>query len=341
MTRKKRGKMWWHKDYKKKKKKKDWRKYKKDEATYNLIQENEVFIFLRYLPLATLFVCKNKDLWSGLGRPPLKLFDILVCLGIKEYFGKSLRRSMGIIKLCLKAANLRYIKVPCFKTLDNYYNNPDIKPLLDGLIEFTSKPLNKIEKFFATDATGETTSTASPWYNIRTGKKIRKRDHVMSHITSGTKLNVVTAVDVRTQKGGDNIIFRKQARGTAKNFTIEEHSGDSMYLCKENCDTIEELKGQPFFRPKSNTLVKSDGSYAWLRMMLYYYNHPIKAKRSYNRRSNVESTNSAKKRKIGSHVKSKNDTAKENEATIQWVDYNFTVLARAFYEHDIIPDFAG
>lgn len=341
MTKKKRGKMWWHRDYKRKKKKKDWRKYKKDEATYNLIQENEVFIFLEYLPLAALFVCKNKDLWSGQGRPPIKLLNILVCLGIKEYFSKSLRRSMGIIKLCLKAANLHYIQVPCFKTLDNYYNNPDIKPLLDGLIEFTSKPLNKIEKFFATDATGETTSTASSWYNIRAGKKIRKRDHVMSHITTGTKLNTVTAVDVKAKKGMDNIIFRKQARITAKNFDIEEHSGDSMYLCKENCDLIEELGGQPFFRPKSNTLVKSDGSYAWLRMMLYYHNHPIKAKRSYNRRSNVESTNSAKKRKLGSHVRSKNDTAKENEATTQWVGYNFTVLVRALYEYDIVPEFAG
>ena len=96
----------------------------------------------------------------------------------------------------------------------------------------------------------------------------------------------------------------------------------------------------PFFRPKSNTLVRSDGSYAWLRMMLNYYNHPIKAKRSYNRRLNVESTNHAKKTKFGSRVKSKNDTAKENESTIQWIDYNFSVLSRVYYGYDIKPHFA-
>lgn len=338
MKNKNRKKMWWHKKHKKRKKKK--KSYKKNERLYNLIQENEVFIFLRYLPRAALFVCENKSLWSGEGRPPCQLLDILICLGIKEYFGKSLRRSMGIIRLCIRAANLHYVTIPCFKTLDNYYNNPSIKPLLDSLIEFTSKPLNTIEKKFATDATGETTSTASPWYNLRMGKTIKKRDHVMSHITCGTKLNIVTAVDVRAEKGGDNVIFRKHVKRTAKNFTIEEHSGDGMYLCRENCDAVEEVGGKPFFRPKSNTLVKADGSYAWLRMMLYYYQHPIKAKRSYNRRSNVESTNSAKKRKIGSHVRSMNDVAKENEAMAQWIDYNFTVLARALYEHDIIPDFA-
>ena len=331
--------MWWHKDHKKKKKKRDWRKYKKDEATYNLIQENEIFIFLKFLPLAVLFVCKNKSLWQGIGRPLYNLYDILICLSLQQYFGKSLRRSMGIIRFVVKASNIS-VKMPCFKTLGNYLNNPSIKPFLDELFEITSKPLNHLEKFFATDSTGETTSTASSWFSIRSGKTIQKRDHITVHITTGTKLNAVTAITANAYEGEDNIIFRKHNKRTAKNFEIEEHSGDSKYLCKENCEEVESAGGKPFFRPKSNTLVKSDGSYAWLRMMLYYYNHPIKAKKSYNRRSNVESTNHAKKRKFGSHVKSKNDIAKENESTIQWLDYNFSVLSRAYYQFDIEPSFA-
>lgn len=207
MGKAKRKKMWWHKDYKKKKKKRDWRKYKKDEATYNLMQENEIYIFLRFLPLAALFVCKNKNLWQGIGRPPLNLQDILICLSIQQYFGKSLRRSMGIIRFVTKAANIS-IRIPCFKTLDNYLNNPSIKPYLNGLFEMTSKPLNHLEKFFATDATGETTSTSSTWYNIRSGKITEKKDHITAHITSGTKLNIVTTITVNAYEGEDNIIFR-------------------------------------------------------------------------------------------------------------------------------------
>lgn len=338
MGKKKRKKMWWHKDYKKKKKKRDWKKYRKDEATYNLIQENEIFIFLRFLPLAALFVCKNKNLWKGIGRPPHNLRDILICLSIQQYFGKSLRRSMGIIRLFTRAANIS-VKIPCFKTLDNYLNNLSIKPYLDELFGITSKPLNHLEKFFATDSTGETTSTASTWYNIRSGKTIEKKDHITAHITTGTNLNIVTAITVNAYEGEDNIIFRKHNQRTAKNFEVEEHSGDSKYLCKENCEDVESVRGMPFFRPKSNTLVSSGGSYAWLRMMLYYYNHPIKAKRSYNRRLNVESTNHAKKSKFGSRVRSKNDVAKENESTFQWLDYNFSVLSRAYYQFDIEPYF--
>ncbi len=336
MPKKRKKIMWWHKDYKRRKKKR--KSYKKDEARYNLIQENEVFIFLKFLPSAALFVCKNETLWKGEGRPPCKLRDILICLAIQQYFGKSLRRSMGIIRFVTHSANIPII-IPCFKTLDNYMNNHLIKPYLSALIEITSKPLSELEKFFATDTTGETTSTASTWFNIRAGRTAQKKDHVSAHITTGTLLNTVTAVTVNAYTGEDNIIFRKHNQLTAKNFEIKEHSGDSAYLCRENCDEVESVGGQPFFRPKSNTLIKADGSYAWLRMMLNYYNHPIKAKKCYNRRLNVESTNHAKKTKFGSHIKSKKDTAKEIESTIQWIDYNFTVLARAYYQYDIEPYF--
>lgn len=337
MPKKRKKIMWWHRDYKRRKKKR--KNYKKNEALYNLIQENEIFIFLRFLPLAALFVCKNHTLWKGGGRPPCNLRDIVICLAIQQYFGKSLRRSMGVIRFVTSASSIP-VKIPCFKTLDNYLNNPLIKPYLDEFFEITSKPLSELEKFFATDSTGETTSTASTWFNIRSGKTVEKKDHITVHITTGTLLNTVTAITVNAYAGEDNIIFRKHNRLTAKNFEIKEHSADSTYLCKENCDDVEAAGGKPFFRPKSNTLVRSDGSYAWLRMILNYHNHPIKAKRSYNRRLNVESTNHAKKAKFGSSVKSKNDAAKENESTFQWIDYNFSVLSRAYYAYGIEPYFA-
>jgi len=336
MPKKRKKVMWWHRDYKRRKKRK--KSYRKDEALYNLIQENEIFIFLRFLPMAALFVCKNETLWKGEGRPACNLKDILICLAIQQYFGKSLRRSMGIIRFVTRAAHIS-VAIPCFKTLDNYMNNLSIKPYLASVIEITSKSLNELERFFATDSTGETTSTASTWFNIRSGRTIEKKDHVTVHITTGTFLNTVTAVTVNAYEGEDNIIFRKHNQLTGKNFTIEEHSGDSKYLCKENCEEVESVGGVPFFRPKSNTLVRSDGSYAWLRMMLNYHNHPIKAKRSYNRRLNVESTIHAKKTKFGSYVRSRNDIAKENESILQWIGYNFSVLSRANYQCDIEPYF--
>ena len=284
-------------------------------------------------------MCKNESLWHGEGRPPCHLRDIIICLAVQQYFGKSLRRSIGIIRFVTSSAKID-VKIPCFKTLDNYLNNPATKIYLDKMFEITSKPLAELEKFFATDSTGETTSTASTWFSIRSGKDILKKDHITTHITTGTVTNIVTAVTINTYEGEDNTIFRNHNKITAKNFTILEHSGDSKYLCKKNCEAVESVGGTPFFRPKSNTQIKSNGSYAWLRMMLNYYNHPIKSRRSYKKRLNVESTNHAKKAKFGSHIRSKNDTAKENESSFQWLSYNFSVLSRAHYEFEINPYFS-
>ncbi|MFH1054004.1 MAG: hypothetical protein V1740_06320 [Candidatus Woesearchaeota archaeon] len=71
----------------------------RNEALYNLGQENEVFVFFEYLPRVAYFVCKNDSLWKGRGAPPVSLYDVLMNLSIKQYFGRSLRRSIGLIKV--------------------------------------------------------------------------------------------------------------------------------------------------------------------------------------------------------------------------------------------------
>src|SRR3989338_6025834 len=153
----------------------------RNESLYNMSQENEVFIFFEYLPRVTLFVCKNDILWKGVGAPPAALYDVVMNLSIKQYFGRSLRRSMGLIRMCKKAFNLRF-KVLCFKTLDNYLNNSSLKSYLNQVIRYTSNPLKYLEKNFATDKTGERTKTYSSWYSIRCNKETKKRDNINVHI---------------------------------------------------------------------------------------------------------------------------------------------------------------
>lgn len=330
------GKRWWKEKPKKKAKKK--KRYPRDESIYNLIQENEVFIFLDNLPSAVYAAVRNEDLWTGQGRPPKHLYDILICLAIKEYIGFSLRRSMGIIKLFTKAAGIK-VEIPCFKTLDNYLQREDIKPYLNKIIELTSDPFIAVDNKFATDATGTRTKRSSSWYDIRTGKKAKKKEHMMDHISTGVKSNIVTVVDTSMKKGKDNEIFREHVLETAERFDIDEWSGDSMYLARDNCNMVEQVGGKPFFRPKKNTTNKARGSYAWMRMMNYYEEHPRKSKKSYNKRSNAESTIFAKKSKFGDTVRCKDDIAMENEGQLKWIGYNFSVLGRAYYEFGIQPNF--
>lgn len=316
------------------------KRYPRDEATYNLLQENEIFIFLRYLPLAVNWVAGNESLWSGEGRPPKDLEDILTCLAIYRYFGFSLRRTMGILRL-LKKVGATHVSIPCFKTLNNYMNKAAIRPYLDDLIKLTSNPLAILEHFFSTDSTGVSTSCFSSWYSIRTRKKTKRRDHIMAHITTGTKLNAVMAADVKTKRGGDSVILRKHIKEVAKGFDVKEWSGDPAYLSRENCNAVAQVGGEPWFKIKSNTTARSRGSYAWRKTVRCFRERPEEADPKYHRRSNSESTISAKKRKYGDKVKAKKDVSKVNEEMLAWVDYNFSVLSRAYYEHGIVPDFAA
>jgi transposase len=308
----------------------------RDEALYNLAQENEIFIFFKYLPRVAYFVCKNDSLWKGVGAPPAKLYDVLMNLSIKQYFGRSLRRSIGLIRLMRKAFKLDF-KLLCFKTLDNYLNNPCVRKYLDEIIRYTSNPLKYVEKNFATDKTGERTHTRSSWYMIRCNKTVKKRDHLNVHITVGCELHPVVAFTALVEKGKDNNIFRKHIKEVNKDFDADIHSADAVYLSRENCTAVEEVGAKPRFHLKKGLTKKPKGHPAWKKMLNDAENNPEEYDREYHTRSNVECTNKAKKQKFGDYVLCKNDTAKEQESELNWCAYNFSVLSRAYYELDIEP----
>ena len=315
------------------------RRYLRDEALYNVIQENEWFFFFTTLPELVHAVVGNVDFWLQIGRPPVKAYDILICLLIwKRFPNMSARSAKGFLEF-LKHYGIINVKIPCFKTLCNYQANERIKYYLDRLIEVSSKPLNVIETCFATDMSGVRTNNFSSWFSIRTGKRIRKRDHMASHITTGVKSNIVTAVNSCVKKGRDNEILREHISMTAKNFRVKEWSGDGTYQCRENCTAVVEVGGKPYFKLKKNITKRPKGHPAWKYMVIESRNQPERYKKHYHKRSNVESTNASKKRRIGSCVKSKLDVAREQEEHIKWIDYNLLVLNRAMFEWDIESNF--
>jgi hypothetical protein len=104
----------------------------RDEGLYNLSQENEIFIFLKYLPDAVMHVVKNDSLWTRSGRPPKDLYDILVCLSIQYYINWSSRRSIGMIKLLCKFAKIS-VEIPSWRTLCRYREKEVLKVYLEDL----------------------------------------------------------------------------------------------------------------------------------------------------------------------------------------------------------------
>ena len=59
----------------------------------------------------------------------------------------------------------------------------------------------------------------------------------------------------------------------------------------------------------------------------------------YHKRSNIEATNAAIKRKFGETLKSKSPVAQVNELLAKIIAYNLTVIIHEMYENGIQPEF--
>ena len=233
--------------------------------------------------------------------------------------------------------NFPDVKVPCFKTLDNYQNNPTVSFYLDKIIEATAKSLSEIETRFATDATGEATFKYSTWYSIKVGKKLRRRDHLMAQVSSTVFLNAAIVVEVSDKENSG--LMPEHVEIVNRSFTIKHWSADSLYLTRDNCNSIRGKGGEAHIRIKSNTINNAKGSSEWKRTVTLQKNKDERELDELNLRQNAESTNSAKKRKFGSSTLAVNEWSQVNDIKLSWSDYNFTVLSRAYFEHDIIPKF--
>ena len=303
-------------------------RWPRDEVLYNEIQETEFLHFFDFVRYLTNCVCKGK-----------KMKNIISSMLIWHKFPNlSTRRARGLL-LLLKKFGIINFNIPCFKTLSNYRESNSIQIILDKLIEESSKPLSVIEHDFATDATGIKTKIFSSWYSLRCKKEIKKRDHLTVHITTGVKSNIVTAINVETKSGKDNLIFREHVDKTVKNFDTHEFSGDGRYWCKENCKKVVEVGAKPYFKVWSNWSGKSRGCMPWKMMNLEFKNDPEEYGKHYHKRSNVESSNMSKKMIHGSMVYSHLASARINEETLRWINHNIMVLNRARCEWKITPQF--
>ncbi len=314
--------------YKKKKKK----RYMRSESRYNLIQEHEFDIFIGNLP-ALVEIALIEILPSSISEAKFqRIYTALLALLLKRYAIKSYRRGMGFVRYIFRYS-FPNLKAPCFKTLNNYMLQGKTENVIDRVLFNSASLLSHIETSFSTDATGETTVVYSPWYSIRIGRKIQRRMHATSHITSTTLANMVVCVDVCP--GNDINIMIDHVHKTGESFTIIDWQADAKYLARKVCNAICKHKGKAHIRIKSNTTTKPKNSPEWKRMVLAQKNEDKKELDKLNKRQNVESTIHAKKQKCGDGTMAKVETAQVNDIKLSWLVYNGTQLSRLMYEFNV------
>jgi transposase len=308
--------------------------YPQQWAAYNSAQTHEKEKFLSLLH--ELCGGVNEPEETKMGRPRLSLRDAIFTACYKVYSTVSCRRFMTDLR---DAQENGYIeKTPHFNSVLNYLENPNLTPILRDLIIESSLPLKAVETDFACDSSGFTTSRFHRWFDHKYGKMRQEHDWVKVHIMCGVKTNVVTAVEIRDRNTNDSPMLPSLLATTKERFTVKELSGDKQYASAANFMAIQESGATPYIAFRQGITGRRTGG-AFARAFHYFCLNRQEFMAHYHKRSNVESTFSAIKRKFGDYVRSKTNTAMVNESLCKILCHNIVVLIHEAHELGIAPTF--
>jgi transposase len=274
---------------------------------------------------------------AGRGPKPIPLSDAVYGMAMKVYTTVSGRRATTDIEACAEAGHLT--KAPRYNTLFDYFEKPELAPLLTALVEESAAPLACVESRFAADSTGFGTVTYRRWFDHKYGREMKEHGWVKAHAMVGTTTNVITAIRVTDSDANDCPELPALVASTARSFKIAEVSADKAYLSHANLAAIEAAGAVPYVPFKSNS--KGEGPAAWRRMWGLFMYKQAEFLAHYHARSSVEATFSAVKRKFGASVRSKNPTAQVNEVLCKALCFNLSMLTHAMFELGIEPSFPG
>ncbi len=311
--------------------------YSQDWPVYNLAQSIEKHRVQELLADLCRGV-EEPDRGTKAGPKPHLIRDAIFAIVYKVYEGFSSRRfECDLQDVFAKGYVSRTIPGPKVCT---FLTNPALTPILIGLIVQSSVPLQAVETEFAPDSSGFSTSKFVRWYDEKYGVERSGHDWVKTHLMTGVKTHVVTAVRIEGRDAGDSPQFVPLLKTTAESgFKIEEVSADKAYLSLENVNAVDSYGGTAFIAPKVNTTGGVGGLFE--QMFHYYQFRREEFLAHYHKRSNVESVFSAIKRKFGDSVRSRNDVAMVNEVLCKVLCHNLCCLIMSQIELGIEPVFWG
>ena len=304
---------------------------------YNLSQTTEKLMFMDILEDLCRYIQVKEQ--SGRGRPRLNISEMIYCMCILVYGGKSSRRTVSDYRISEDKHIISH--VPHFNSVLNYFNNESLKSHLNHILTLTSLPLKHFELDFAADSTGFTTSIFDRWAEHKWGtRKIDKsKVWVKCHAMSGVSTNIITAVEVTGAYGHDSTMFEPLVNKTDRNFQIREVSADLAYSSRKNLEHVSSKGAIPYIPFRRGTTGKSRGSQVWRKMFLYFENHRDEYMVHYHKRSNAETVFAMMKRKLGMYLRTKKYPSQVNEVLCKAICHNIIVLIHEIYELGISTEF--
>lgn len=324
--------------------------YSQNWPAYNAAQTQEK----AQLQILLFDLCKGiVEPESTIGRPRLPFRDMLFSMAFKVYSTISGRRFMSDLS---DAHGKGYLsKLPHYNSVFNYFEMPEITPILHKMIHRSSSPLKSIETDFAVDSSGFSGSKSGKWYfekfnADKTGFAERQAmtDWLKLHLMCGVKTNIVTSVEISGRNDHDTKYLKGLVDDTAQRFTLKEVSADKAYASRSNLQAIASHKAVPYIafpsRANGGALAKGEKhssreSTLWLEMWRLYTFHTDQFMEHYHKRSNVESTFAMIKGKFGENLRSKTVAARTNEALCKVLCHNICCVIQSVHELGIEANF--
>ncbi|HUQ71978.1 MAG TPA: transposase [Planctomycetaceae bacterium] len=311
--------------------------YPQNWRAYNRAQTTEKSAFRTLLHN----LCKGlQDPPSGNGRPRLPLADAIFAAIYKVYSTVSARRFMTDMREACDGGCIS--RCPCYNSILGVLEDPNTFNVLRSLVVASSQPLKALETNFACDSSGFSGSRYDRWFDHKYGKEGKPRAWrawVKCHIMTGTRTNVVTAVEIHEQNAADVLQLPDLLETTQQaGFNVENLAADMGYSSRTNIDTIHAAGVFPLIPYKARSNPPPDGS-LWEKMFHYFSMNREEFMGRYHVRSNVESTFSAVKRKFGDSVRSKSDVAMKNEVLAKLVCHNICCIIHEMHESGVDPTF--
>jgi transposase len=307
--------------------------YSQAWSAYNAAQTEEIKIFDALLKDLVKAIPEPEQ---TMGRPRLPLSESLFCAIQKVYSQLSSRRAQSLFQHAVEREQIDH--APHFNAPSKLFNDPEITPILHELVTLSALPVAELESDFAIDSTGFRTTGFSVYNGVKHGVKKEHR-WVKAHMATGVKTNIVTSIEITGENGADSPQFNPLIKTTAQNFNIKEVSADKAYSARDNYDAVDAIGAVAYIPFKSHATGKTRGSPIWKKMYHYFQLNKDEFMEHYHKRSNVEATNAAIKRKFGETLKSKNQVAQVNELLAKIIAYNLTVVIHEMYENGIEPSF--
>jgi len=281
--------------------------------------------FVWNLLLFLSFPSGDRERKTGKGRKPWDV-RIVVCMcilriGLKktydEYeseirFCPVVMNIIGVNKLPSRAVvhrGMRYLTLPLIREI---------------IWQTTKKYLPKFPDINL-DSSGFSLLTRSPWFCIRTGQTVSRKDNLKVHVASCNKYQLIVNFAISKWSRHDSpflIPLLKICRflGLVR--------GDGGYASRKNFQFIEDKKGFPLISMPDDATSSSKRYPAWNRMFWLVKKLPTIIKAMMGRRSLAETVFSALKRKWNYSIQSKLYTNKVREAALRLLAYN---LRQALY----------